>query len=622
MIRTANKTWQERHQHVSSFPENLFLAVPEVHGVIQKGMDFTFGGTFLASNAEHPTEFLIFLVAGLAELGQNGVARRTGLGGNFLVHGVWDDVTGACVEGQLLTPLSTEFLQSQYAKCLVEETLTIEFFSPLRITRPRSQQTEQSQTLCLNQNWFHAPMMVRSIVDRLKKKLRIASFAAHETNQTIVDDDVQEVLESRHLQWQPFFRSGKNEDLGGVTGSVKLRVKNPLAIQALVFGQYAHAGKNSAFGHGRYRIVELGQDRMPSQTVVHPRASITPHERVLEPNRHQLPTSEIASFAVQNGIAMVFRSFPRLSFENDTLLFTDESETAKIEVRSIKVLIICGNGFLPAPVIHRLLQMNVSVIHMDDQGQCSELTIETVVDAEIIDAQLKLSHDKFRSGRIAASIVEGRIYNYSRTADDVQPSTSLGSPLREIAGKVCVAEKEDAVRALNISAVTFWDHSVRANLMKRLQAQLPDMPEVDVLVDSMRNTSFTLACHLSSLAIKSASLLSSFGFLNEEHLHFAPLIVDLALPFHFLFDKAVVEAINGLESFEFACRENSSTAQALADMQIFLRKSLWKNLHQQCRTNTGREEPRSYLVHLQRQAHDLRKHLLQPETPFTVFRLP
>lgn len=44
---------------------------------------------------------------------------------------------------------------------------------------------------------------------------------------------------------------------------------------------------------------------------------------------------------------------------------------------------------------------------------------EALVDPEIVHSQLKLSHDKFRSGRIAASIVKARIHNYSRSVDDV-----------------------------------------------------------------------------------------------------------------------------------------------------------------------------------------------------------
>ena len=51
-------------------------------------------------------------------------------------------------------------------------------------------------------------------------------------------------------------------------------------------------------------------------------------------------------------------------------------------------------------------------------------------------------------------------------------------------------------------------------------------------------------------------------------------------------------------------------------------KMLWRTLHLDCRLRTEQEESTSYLVLMQRQARQLRRHLLNPEFPFDGIRLP
>lgn len=152
--------------------------------------------------------------------------------------------------------------------------LTLWFRSPLRMPRPRDDRKRHGGPAFLGDAVFDVNLMI----DRLLRRIEdLSTGTTPSSAQDDVEDDVDDdgalaasadnnrpgpnirVVENR-LVWidLPYGPSSRRKTLGGAVGRVHLADVPPHLIAPLVLGQYLRVGKNTRFGFGRYRIVELG----------------------------------------------------------------------------------------------------------------------------------------------------------------------------------------------------------------------------------------------------------------------------------------------------------------------------------------------------------------------------
>ena len=238
-----------------AFPRDLMLDAPEQGRTrLRTGDRFAFGGGLIGPNAAEAGALAERLRDGLRRLGSSGKSRRQGFGGNFELAEVEDLVAGEAWTGGPLRSLGAEQLNAEIRQLSGLSELTLRFVSPLRIERPgRHKQTGRS---FFDGRFFDLPYFL----SRLLRRMRNVGVVARDGEAATFDPAAVEVLENR-LVWIDMAYGGPHgKVLGGVVGRLRLRIDDPTARAALVWGQYMRVGKNAHFGFGRYRIESLGGD--------------------------------------------------------------------------------------------------------------------------------------------------------------------------------------------------------------------------------------------------------------------------------------------------------------------------------------------------------------------------
>ncbi|MCA9165651.1 MAG: CRISPR system precrRNA processing endoribonuclease RAMP protein Cas6, partial [Planctomycetales bacterium] len=254
---------------------------------LKSGERFAFGGGLIGPNSSEAGAVVERLRDGLRRLGSSGKPRRQGFGGNFELAEVEDLVAGAAWTGGPLRSLAAEQLNGELRQLGELSEFNIRFLSPLRIERPgRHKQTGRS---FFDNRFFDLPYFL----SRLLRRMQSVGVVSRDGEATQIDPAAVEVLENR-LVWIDMAYGGPHgKVLGGAVGRVRLRIDDPTARAALVWGQYTRVGKNAHFGFGRYRIESLGADPLACRRAMpllesawtHPRADALAMQAGLDAGR-------------------------------------------------------------------------------------------------------------------------------------------------------------------------------------------------------------------------------------------------------------------------------------------------------------------------------------------------
>ncbi|MCA9065514.1 MAG: CRISPR-associated endonuclease Cas1, partial [Planctomycetaceae bacterium] len=170
---------------------------------------------------------------------------------------------------------------------------------------------------------------------------------------TTPDSSAPALIEN-HLVWLDV-RYGAHErekHLPGAMGDVVLTGLNPQQMAQLVLTQYLHIGENTRFGHGRFRIAQLGADPFGWKR------SVSLRELALDP-RHVDPA--VAQFELDAGTASQLVQAIRMgSYQPQpctriSVTTGDRDRTLAIPCREDRVLQRAVHTFL-APVLDRVLE--------------------------------------------------------------------------------------------------------------------------------------------------------------------------------------------------------------------------------------------------------------------------
>jgi len=256
----------------SHMPEGLLLDAPETGRLtVDGGEHFAFGATLIEADPAQATRRLHRLSLGLMRLGNTVPKVPVALGGNFDLIEVRDLVSGLPRSpDDPFQPVSRSGLTQQIERLLAraDKPLTLRFLSPLRLELPGDSAIDGHRFA------DGGKLIVGQLLRAVQKRLPAAGLIPV-GNETPFDDSAIELIENR-LTWLDleYGQRDHRKSLGGALGRICVLVKNPLALAALVLGQYTRVGRNLRFGFGAYRIEELGPD--PTQCE---RAMATPKEQ-------------------------------------------------------------------------------------------------------------------------------------------------------------------------------------------------------------------------------------------------------------------------------------------------------------------------------------------------------
>lgn len=188
------------------------------------------------------------LFAGLVQVGQRALtpAPRPTLGGNF--------------ELEAVEPLPAIDLDRELAALAAAPAVILQMLSPLRMRRPDG--LSRPGATYLNAECFPAAFFLERLWARLA--LLTAGRADAETlrrRMPQVPSAARAV--SGDMPWLDLPMAGgsgqeRSYTLGGVMGCVRLRALTPDWLPALALGRHLHVGAGTAYGLGRYRLLEDG----------------------------------------------------------------------------------------------------------------------------------------------------------------------------------------------------------------------------------------------------------------------------------------------------------------------------------------------------------------------------
>lgn len=239
-----------------AMPDGLLLDAPEQARVaLRTGDRYAFGFTLLAPDRGQAGQRLEYVVRGLRSVGRKATKRGAVLGGNFRVEQVTDLVAQTeWRPGQMLESIPRAHIDDEIARLADHPTLTLRFLAPLRAHRSKHDRAA-GQTY-FGREYFRPEMLAARIAGRLRS-LGVYPPAAAESFRP----EHVEVVENR-LVWLDlkYGRRNANQSLDGALGRVALRIREPAIVPWLVWGQYVRVGESTRFGHGRFRIEELGPE--------------------------------------------------------------------------------------------------------------------------------------------------------------------------------------------------------------------------------------------------------------------------------------------------------------------------------------------------------------------------
>lgn len=241
---------------------HFMVEAPETgRTLIDQGETFAFGATIIEPDPVKASRLVHDLSARIARLGSEKPDKITTLGGNYNLIEVQDVFGGRLPEvGENLQSLKASHADDEFSRLVhwLGEPVSIRFLSPLRLKLPGT--GGPSAERFADEHEFLAGQFLRMT----QKRLRLIGLgtAPDSSDDSPLPDSAIELSENwlcrLDLGYGP--RSDR-ENIGGALGRILVRVHDPRALGALIWGQYAHVGKNVRFGLGKYRIEQLGTDR-------------------------------------------------------------------------------------------------------------------------------------------------------------------------------------------------------------------------------------------------------------------------------------------------------------------------------------------------------------------------
>jgi CRISPR-associated endonuclease Cas1 len=509
---------------------------------------WNFALTIIAADGPTADEQVRSLRDGLESLRRSAPRAGVMVGGNFHVDQVRDLVTQRVLPNRVfsLHAIPVQHLQDELGRILHLSQLTLRFTTPLRMSHSkhglaakRDPQTGKvSKPDFMDRHRFDVDVFLRRVVHRIER----VGLAELNIVDTPAAHGVASLVEN-HLVWFDVAYSAKEREkhLPGVLGDIVISGLTPRQVAQLVVAQYLHVGENTSFGHGRFRIAQLGPDPFAWKRAVSLR------ELAFEP-RHL--DQAAAKFDLPPGTAgQLLQSIRAGSYQPQpctrlTISTGDRSRTLSIPHREDRALQRAVHAFL-APVLDHVLEASSLAYRRGRHREQAARAVNRAaaegfawgLKADFADFFDTVDHEQLKRrlrAYLADPALEGLIMMWVRNGSP-EPARGLptGAVLSPLLANLFLDEFDEAIAAGGGRLLRYADDFV---ILFR------DRTQADALLNLARQAAADLKLQL-----------------NEHKTR----LVDLTEPFRFL-------------GFEFSCTEHWSESP-LGDVQP-IHQIGWKNV--------------------------------------------
>lgn len=246
--------------------ELIIEPVEQCRREIAPHQSWSFGLTLLTDSSDEAQQLIGRIRRGLSLVGSQPARPGVALGGNFRPVEIVDLVTNRTLRpGETPTPISDTHFQAEIDQALALDRWTLRFTMPLRISHSKHGLREKCDPKTgkspkpdlMDRRRFDLVVFLRKIAQRLEQ-IGVTDPRMALGNPSATTPQVME----NHLCWcDVSYSAGEREKhLPGALGDIVLTGLSPAQVVHLVYSQYVHVGENTRFGHGRFRIAQLGLD--------------------------------------------------------------------------------------------------------------------------------------------------------------------------------------------------------------------------------------------------------------------------------------------------------------------------------------------------------------------------
>lgn len=239
-----------------ALPEGVMVeAVEQCRPQVEAFASYAFGLTLLASSVDEAHQRVRILRRGFIALGRRDQAGKAAFRGNFTLQSIGDLVSDRCLfDDTPPSPIADEDLARELQNLATAPRITLRFITPLRMSRSKLDRDDRHSFF--GRQFFDPQVFLRRLRGRLETLgFREPGAAAESTPSPVA------VVENTLVWLDVTYGGGPNPTkLGGALGDVVLTGLTRADLELLVPGQYVGVGLNTRFGHGHYRIAQLGGD--------------------------------------------------------------------------------------------------------------------------------------------------------------------------------------------------------------------------------------------------------------------------------------------------------------------------------------------------------------------------
>jgi CRISPR-associated protein Cas1 len=244
---------------------------------------------------------------------------------------------------------------------------------------------------------------------------------------------------------------------------------------------------------------------------------------------------------------------------------------------------------------------------------------------EIVLAQVQALSTPNRLVPVARALIAAKLHNYAALAEaapERHNDSSVVEEIRSAIPRIAEAGSLEEIRGIEGSAAARWYGRLKYRLGNDFAFERRFAPNAEDPVNVLLNIANTHLYRLGLLAARAAGLAPTLGLFHTPSRRYAALAADLQEPFRHLMERCVLTATRTLKPGQFKKVDRGPfrlilTPEANRQFHALILRTLAT-----CCQGHQQDSVVSYREQVFRTARSLRRHLLNPETPFQPFRHP
>ncbi len=346
-------------------------------------------------------------------------------------------------------------------------------------------------------------------------------------------------------------------------------------------------------------------------------------DRTPSPLSLRLPGESDDGDGSAGGVVVVGPGIEAIETAGDALLvyFRDGRQAGRVSLDGVDRLVLLGPARWESDLPGLLLRAGVVAQIVSEGGwPLGELLADPPEDPEALLAQARAVADPALALCVARALVAAKLRNHAALLLSVDAGqTAPAAKLRGAADDAEAAGSLDSLRGIEGAGAAAWYRALPSLLGRGFRFDRRVAPDAHDPVNVLLNLGHTMLYRHAMASCRAAGLSPSLGFLHVPSPRFAALAADLQEPFRHLVERAAIVATRRLRPNQFLRRDDGPHALVLEHRAARAYHAILQRSWRVGVVGRGQAESRAWLGQMVGTARALRRHLVDPEQPWSPF---